>query len=42
MADGGGGQDRLYIVIYSVQKKKLAVREGGGLSGGSLTGDYCT
>ena len=32
----GGRQHRLYIVIYSVQKKKLAISEGG-----SLTGDYC-
>ena len=31
--DGGGGQHRLYIVIYSVQKKSLAVSEGGGLAG---------
>ena len=30
-----GGQHRLYIVIYSVQKKKLAVSEGGGLAGGA-------
>ena len=37
MADGGGGQNRLYIVIYSVQKKNLAVSEGGG-----LVGFYCT
>ena len=29
--DGDGGQHRLYIVIYSVQKKKLAVSEGGSL-----------
>ena len=32
----------LYIVIHCVQKKKLAVSEGGCLSGGGLTGDYCT
>ena len=31
--DGGGGQHRLYILIYSVQKKNLAVSEGGGLAG---------
>ena len=31
---------RLYKVIFSVQKKKLAVSEGGGLSGGGLLGDY--
>ena len=41
MADGGGGQDRLYIVIYFVQKKNLAVSEGGGLAGGGLEGFYC-
>ena len=41
MADGGGGQHRLYIVIYSVQKKNLAVSEGGGLAGGGLAGFYC-
>ena len=28
---------RLYIVIYFIQKKKLVVSDGGGLSGG----DYC-
>ena len=33
----GGGQRRLYIVLNSVQKKKLAVSEGG-----DLTGHYCT
>jgi len=33
LADGGGGQHRLYIVIYSVQKKNLAASEGGGLAG---------
>ena len=27
---------RLFIVIYSIPKKRLAVKEGGGLSG-----DYC-
>jgi len=37
LAGGGGGQHRLYIVIYSVQKKNLAVSEGGGLAG-----FYCT
>ena len=31
---------RLYIVIYSVQNKKLVVIKGG-LSGYSLTGYYC-
>ena len=36
-----GGQHRLYMVIYSVQKKNLAVNEGGGLAGGSLAGFYC-
>jgi len=41
LADGGGGQHRLYIVIYSVQKKNLAVSEGGGLAGGGLAGFYC-
>ena len=40
LADGGGGQHKLDIVIYSAQKKKLAVSEGGGLSGGGLTEDY--
>ena len=39
--DGGGAQHRLYIVIYSVQKKNLAVSEGGGLAGGGLSGFYC-
>ena len=34
---GGGGQHRLYKVIYSVQKKKLEVSEGDG----GLTGDHC-
>ena len=29
---GGGGQHRLYIVIYCVQKKNLAVSECGGLA----------
>ena len=29
-----------YIVIYSVQMKRLAVSEDGGLSGGGLTGNY--
>ena len=41
MADGGGGQHRPYRVIYSVQKKNLAVSEGGGLAGGGLEGFYC-
>jgi len=41
LADGGGGQHRLYIVIYFVQKKNLAVSEGGGLAGGGLAGFYC-
>ena len=31
--DGSGGQHSHYIVIYSVQKKKLAESEGGILSG---------
>ena len=34
--------DFIYIVIYSVQKKNLAVSEDGGLPRGGLTGFYCT
>jgi len=41
LADSGGIQHRLYIVTYSVQKKNLAVSEGGGLAGGGLAGFYC-
>ena len=37
-SDGGGGKDRLTIVIHSVQNKRLAVSEGGDLSGAGLTG----
>ena len=36
LADASGGQHRRYIVIHSVQKKKLAVSKGGG-----LTGNFC-
>ena len=39
--DSRGGQHRFHIVIYSVQKKKVALSEGGSLSGGGLMGDYC-
>jgi len=41
LADGGGGQHRPFIVIYSVQKKNLAVSGVGGLPGGGLAGFYC-
>ena len=30
-----------FIVIYSVQKKSLAVSDGGSEPGGGLTGFYC-
>ena len=41
MAVGGGRQLRLYIVIYSVQNKNLAVSKGGGLAGFYCT-NYCS
>ena len=38
LVDGGGGQHRLYIVVYSVQRIKLSVSKGGVSSGGGLMG----
>ena len=40
IADSVGEQHRLDIVIYFVQKKRLAVKRGWRLIGGGLPGAY--